>query len=431
MKIKKITFINIILIILVLLIPILSFASTSNIAINSPACILIDANSGKIIFEKDAKKRMYPASTTKIMTAILTLENCKLSDVATVSAYSVSKQSVPYGYVNAKLQPGEKLTIEQLLNVLLIPSANDAANVLAEHISGSIENFSILMNQKALELGCTDTHFVNPSGIHDEDHYSTAYDLSLIAKYAMKIETFREFVCKTSYTLPATDKYPSDDREFETTNELLRNEDNGETNYYYEFANGIKTGYTEYANNCLVASAKKDNNELICVVLGAEDTYSNKSYRAIDCTNLFNYAFENYNEKIFLKTDIIIKQIDFEITNHQKTENKTLNIIPERDLILKTTTNVDEISPTITINENISVPILKGSIVGKIEYNIDNETYNINLIAQNDILNSASIEYIFNILLVILLILVLCTIIGLRKKKNTRKQQDSFDYKNL
>lgn len=431
MKIKKIIFINIILIILVLLIPILSFASTSNIAINSPACILIDANSGKIIFEKDAKKRMYPASTTKIMTAILTLENCKLSDVATVSAYSVSKQSVPYGYVNAKLQPGEKLTIEQLLNVLLIPSANDAANVLAEHISGSIENFSILMNKKALELGCTDTHFVNPSGIHDEDHYSTAYDLSLIAKYAMKIETFREFVCKTSYTLPATDKYPSDDREFETTNELLQNEDNGETNYYYEFANGIKTGYTEYANNCLVASAKKDNNELICVVLGAEDTYSNKSYRAIDCTNLFNYAFENYNEKFFLKTDIIIKQIDFEITNHQKTENKTLNIIPERDLILKTTTNVDEISPTITINENISVPILKGSIVGKIEYNIDNETYNINLIAQNDILNSASIEYIFNILLVILLILVLCTIIGLRKKKNTRKQQDSFDYKNL
>lgn len=430
MRFKKILFITIIL---TLLIPLISFANNSSISTLSPACILIDSSSGKILYEKNAQKKMYPASTTKMMTAILVIENCNLSDLATVNESAVSKKAVPEGYSNAKLQAGENFTIEQLLNVLLIPSANDSANVLAEHISGSVNEFSNLMNKKALELGCKDTHFVNPSGIHNDNHYSTAYDLSLIARYAMQNEIFRKFVCKTSCSLPATDKYPSDNRKFDTTNELLKDKKNNTYNYYYEYANGIKTGYTEHANNCIVASAQKDDNEFICVILGADDTGSNQSKRAIDCTNLFNYAICNYNEKHFLSKDTIIKQIEFEIENSktQSSEKQILDIVPEKDLIFKTTVNPDEISPVVTINENLTAPIIKGTIVGKIEYDIDDEHYSINLIANNDVLDSSSVRYLFDILLIILLILILLSILHLKHQHNKNKLDYSIDYKKL
>ena len=167
----------------------------------------MEYSTGKILFEKNLNKMMYPASTTKLMTAILVLEKCQLTDVATVSNSAVD--SVPAGYSTAYLQKGEKLTIEQLLHVLLIPSANDAANVLAEHVGGSIANFANMMNSKAKEIGCENTNFKNPSGIHDENHYSTAYDLSLIAKHAMQFQTIKDIVQKTVYNIPKTDKYLS------------------------------------------------------------------------------------------------------------------------------------------------------------------------------------------------------------------------------
>lgn len=430
MRCKKIIYITIIL---TLLIPILSFANNGSINTLSPACILIDATSGKILYEKEAKKRMYPASTTKIMTAILAIENCKLSDTATVNESAVSKEAVPDGYSNAKLQAGEKFTIEQLLNVLLIPSANDAANVLAEHISGSVDEFSKLMNKKAIELGCTDTHFVNPSGIHNANHYSTAYDLSLIAKYCMQNETFREFVCKTSCSLPVTEKYSKDDRKFNTTNELLKDKKDSDYNYFYEYANGIKTGYTTVAKNCIIASAKKDDNEFICVILGADNENSTQSKRAIDCTTLFNYAISNYSKKTFISKDTVVKQIEFNMENSKdkNSEKQTLDIVPEDSLNIKTITNPDEVTPIITIDENLSEPIIKGTIVGKIEYIIDNEHYTLNLIANNDILSSSSVQYLFDILLILLLIFILLSLFKLKHKKHKRNSDYSIDYKHL
>ena len=152
----------------------------NDITTNSSSCLLMDAKTGKIIYAKNAYEKLYPASTTKLMTAILTLENCKLTDTAIVSHNAI--YSIPVGYSHASLKEDEELTIEQLLNVLLIPSANDAAIVLAEHISGSVEEFSKLMNEKAKSLGCLNTNFVNPNGIQNKNHYSTAYDLALIGK---------------------------------------------------------------------------------------------------------------------------------------------------------------------------------------------------------------------------------------------------------
>lgn len=249
----------------------------------SSACLLMEEITGKILYSKNANSIMYPASTTKIMTAILTLENCNLSDTAVVSHNAVF--SIPSGYSTASLVEGEVLTIEQLLNVLLIPSANDAAVVLAEHIAGSVEAFSDMMNSKAVELGCLNTHFVNPNGIHNENHYSTAYDLALIGKYAMQFPTFKEISSKTRYTLPITNAYSKEDRIFNTTNDLIKpNYSSSPTNYYYKYATGGKTGYTDPAGQCIVATATKDNVSLIAVTLhirGNIAFFGNRNHRKI------------------------------------------------------------------------------------------------------------------------------------------------------
>ena len=273
-----------------------------NLSIYSDAAILMDSKTGKILYEKNSNEKKYPASTTKILTAIIAIENCNLSD--TISASYNAIMSIPSGYSIAEIKENEVLTVEQLLNVFLIHSANEAGYILAEHISGSISNFADLMNQKALEIGCTDTHFTNPSGIQDENHYSTAHDMALIAQYCMKNETFRQIVCKTSYTLEPTDKTP-EERYFVTTNDLIKTS----SEYYYPYCIGIKTGYTSKAKNCLISASQKDGLELITVVLGAEFTENGKSARNTDTINLFNYGFENYKYQEILSKNSVIKNV--------------------------------------------------------------------------------------------------------------------------
>lgn len=212
---------------------------------------------------------------------------------------------------------------------MLIPSANDAANVLAEHVAGSISGFAELMNQKAEEIGCTNSHFTNPSGVHDEDHYTTAYDLALIAKYAMNFETFRKIVTTTSYTLPSTEAYPNTDRTFTLSNSLLNP---NYKDYYYEYATGIKTGYTNASKDCLVASAKKDDVEFIIVVLGAGYVDGVLREKYLDCKTLFNFAFDNYT------------------TYYQ-------NLQQEKEINLA---SLSESEPTISDDETINYTFLRG-----------------------------------------------------------------------
>lgn len=254
------------------------------------SCILIEKSTGRIAYEKNAEEKTYPASTTKILTAILAVENTNMSDVVTITGEMTSK--VPPSYTTAYLTPGEQITIEELLNCLLIPSANDAGFALAIHISGSVEEFANLMNQKAKEIGCQNSNFTNPSGIHNENHYSTAKDMSKIALYATRYPQLTNIMCKTSYTLHPNSNYP---RTFETTNTLIK--PNEPT--YYEYATGMKTGFTAPAGACIIASAKKDNMEFIAVVLNAPEGDANiTSYRDLDCKALFEYGFSNFNEII-------------------------------------------------------------------------------------------------------------------------------------
>ncbi|MDO5555964.1 MAG: D-alanyl-D-alanine carboxypeptidase family protein [Clostridia bacterium] len=285
----------------ILFVPFVNANESNTPNISSPSALLMDFSSGKILYEKNMNEKKYPASLTKVLTAIIVLENCELNDVATVSYDSV--MSLSSGYVTANLQIDENLTIEQLLYVLMVGSSNDAAIVLAEHVSGSVEAFAELMNEKAKEIGCTSTHFVNPNGVHNENHYSTAFDLGLIAQYAMKNETFRTLASTTSYKLPITNKYEREDRLFTTTNALLivNNNDRAD-NYYYKYATGVKTGFTTPAANCLIASANKDGLELITVVLGSGQTSEGLSQRYIDTKNLFDFGYNTYTLKQVIKS---------------------------------------------------------------------------------------------------------------------------------
>ncbi len=374
---KRIIKLFCILLIIFHIFAICNFSTATEIYTYSPVCLLMEASTGQILYEKDINSKMYPASTTKLMTAILVMENCNLSDIATVSATAVN--TVPYGYSSAYLQEGENLTIEQLLYVLLIPSANDAANVLAEHIAGSIENFANMMNTKSIELGCKNTNFKNPSGIHDENHYSTAYDLSIIARYAMHFQTIKDIASTTSCSLPKTNKYNGADRIFYNTNLLLSSND-----YYYKYATGLKTGYTNPAKDCIVATAKKNDLELIVIILGGDTTKDNLSQKYLDCKTLFDYGFDNYSIRNVKKSNSVIKQFN---VPGATSDTKNLDILVKDDIniFLNNNFNIENLTPEIELKENIIAPIKAGSVIGKISYTVNEITYSSCLIAGNDV----------------------------------------------
>ena len=299
----------------------------------SESAILIEAKTGKILFEKNIHDRKYPASTTKVLTAIIAIEKCDLSEKATASEAAIA--ALKDGYTKANIQVGETFTIEELLNVLILQSANEAASIIAEHISGSTKEFAKLMNDKAKEIGCIESNFVNPNGVHDENHYSSAYDLALIARYAMKNETFRKLVVLKECRLPNTEFWNEEqvlehgERIFKNTNQLL----NPESRYYYQYANGIKAGFTTPAKNCLIASSNKDGFEVISVVLHAESTEDNLSARYIDTINLFEYGYNNYN------IDDILR--DFDENEEIKTIESSAETINREDNIQVKSTKIE------------------------------------------------------------------------------------------
>lgn len=380
--------------------------------ISSPAALLMDLRSGKLLYEKNINKKMYPASLTKVMTAIIALEKCDLSDIATVSYDAV--MTLSSGYVTANLQIGEELTVEQLLYVLMVGSSNDAAIVLAEHISGSVEDFSKLMNEKAKELGCTSTNFVNPNGAHDENHYSTAHDLALIAKYAMQNETFRTLVSTTSYKLPTTNKYDKEDRLFTTTNALLIvNNNTRADNYYYKYATGVKTGFTTPAKNCLIASANKDGLELLTVVLGSGQDDQGLSERYVDTINLFKYGYDNYILREVVKSGGVIQTVN---VNNATRDTKKLDAVISNDVsvLVKMDDRNNALLPEVSLNENLKAPIKKGDVIGSVKYTVEGIDYTEDLLANNDVKKS---KVFINILIIIVIVIFIYLYLKSNKKK--------------
>lgn len=325
---------------------------TQEMKIYSESAVLIEEKTGKVLYDKNMNERKYPASTTKILTAIIAIEKCDLNETATASNYAVN--SLDSGYTKANIQVGETFTIEQLLNVMMVQSANEAATVIAEHISGSVSEFSKLMNQKAIEIGCKNSNFLNANGIHDENHYSTAYDMALIARYCMKNETFRKLANKMECSLPRTEFWQDEqveengERIFHNTNRLL----DPNHRYYYPYAIGIKTGFTTPAKNCLVSASNKDGFETIAVILHGETTEDGLSARYLDTINLFEYGYNNYKLEDILQEyhSVAISSIKEEkninyVENNSNIENKDIE-----DVISNENENkIDDIKPLIQI----------------------------------------------------------------------------------
>lgn len=247
----------------------------------SPNAIVMELSTGTILYEKESMEPHYPASITKILTTLVALENSKLDEIVTFTDDSINKtegSGIARDY-------GEKMTMEQCLYGVMLASANECAYAVAEHVGGTVDHFVEMMNQKAKELGCKNSQFVNPHGLHDENHYTSCYDMALIARAAYQNETFRIITGTARYTIPPTNKH-AQQTDLQNHNEMLYP---FKYNYVYEYCTGGKTGYTESANSTLVTFAEKDGMELVCVVMNTE-----APNQWTDSINLFEYCFDNF-----------------------------------------------------------------------------------------------------------------------------------------
>lgn len=408
MKNKKILIFNLIVLI-ILNFSFCVYGAEANLNLYSEAAIIMDSQTEQILYKKNIEKKMYPASTTKILTAIIAIEKCNLNDVITATNSAISQ--VPSGYSSAYITEDEQMTVKDLLTVFLVHSANEAGYILAEHCSGSTDSFADLMNQKAKDIGCKNSNFMNPSGIHNNNHYTTAYDLCLIAKYCMKNDTFRNIVAMPKCTIEPTNK--SLKRVYSNTNLLL----NSSSKYYTENCIGIKTGYTQEAGNCLVSCFSKDNIEIICVVLGAGNIGNSDASRFIDSKNLCNYTYSNFSRKNIVNKNDVIQSI--EITNATK-ETKNLNLIIDNDINALININDEIPVPTISLYDNISAPIEANAKLGTVTYNINGMEYKQNILAQTEVRQDLSLLKV-SIIVVVVIALILI-FISIKIKNNKRKK---------
>ena len=252
-----------------------------NVSIEAEGGIVIDASTGAILYGKNIHTPYYPASITKILTALIVLENCSLDEMVTFSHNAV--YNVEAGSTSAGLDEGDVLSVRDCLYAMLLKSANEAANALAEHTGGSIEGFADMMNAKAKELGCEDSHFANPSGLNNEDHYTSAYDMALIGRAALQNETFMKIDSTLYYDLPVTKRNPEGGRIYPGHKMLKKNMPE-----YYEGCIGGKTGYTSLAGNTLVTFAERNGTRLVSVILNGHQSH----YR--DTKALLDFGFENF-----------------------------------------------------------------------------------------------------------------------------------------
>lgn len=352
-------------------------------SVNSRSAVVIDRASHMVLFEKNAYSKVKMASTTKIMTATVVLENCKLDEIATVSAKAAGTGGSRIG-----LKTGDKISVNDLLYGLLLFSGNDTAVVLAEHVGGSIDGFADMMNKKAAELGLTNTCFKTPHGLDKEGHFTTAYELAILSDYALKNETFAKIVGTKSATI-YINRNP---KNIKNTNELLGN---------LEGVYGIKTGFTNGANRCLVTACKRDNLDVISVVLGADT----KKFRTSDSIKIIEYSFANYEpiniSEIIKEKFEAWKRVNMGSFNVYKPSVEsgeisiTLDDIKDDYIIPIEKSKKDQIECKINCETNLIPPMERGTILGGVEIYTGNELiYNKAILLDNNIYKKGFLEYI-------------------------------------
>lgn len=338
-----------------------------NVRLSAESSILIDNESGRVLFGKDPYRKMAMASTTKIMTALVALESGNLDEYVEITEESVGVEGS-----SIYLKLGEKLKLRDLIYGLMLRSGNDSAMAIAIHISGSTEKFGELMNKRAVALGAFNTNFVNPHGLYDDDHYTTAYDLALITREAFKHEEFYKISAAKSYT---------SDRE---QNSYFLNKN--KTLWDYEGGDGVKIGYTMKSGRCLVSSAKRDDTRLIAVSLKASNWF-NDNYRLMD------YGFNNYNKYVIFGEGQFIESVP--IKNGKQIDAQLITntgfSYPLKD------DEMDLIKLVLDIDENIEAPIAEGEILGELKVFFDGAlVYSTELISRNNIEKLSILDRLIN-----------------------------------
>lgn len=347
------------------------------LAPNSKSAILIEASTGKIIYEKEKDEKRSPASMTKIMTFLLTVEALENGQIKLTDKVLISKNASGMGGTQIFIEEGTYVTVEDLIKGLGIASANDAAVALAEYIGGTEDNFISMMNKRAKELGCKNTNFKNPHGLDEEEHYSSAYDMSLMAKELVK----HDYALQISSTYEEYINVSGENHWLVNTNKLVK---------FYKGIDGLKTGYTDKAKYCLTATMNKNNMRLISVVMGADT----KDNRTADTISMMEYGNNMYTSKTIYKKEDITGKINIKNSVNRKakyTLEEDINIITE-----KTRKEIDYTSEILL--DDVKAPLKKGDKVGTLKLNVDNNTLEYNLVVTEDIEKASFMQTYFNLL---------------------------------
>lgn len=442
--------ITVLLTVTLTVIPSVSAYTPTAFEIDAEGALLVNIDTEDILFSKNADKKLYPASLTKLMTALLLYENTEDldSEVITVSEEAI-KSLAGTDSSTGGLKIGEKLTARQMLYVLLLSSANDGANAIAEHVAGNVESFCDKMNEKAAALGMTGTHYANAHGLHDLNHYTTVNDMYKLTKAFLAVDVLKEICYTTRYTLAATNL--SKTRTYITTNLLLLN--NGEKctadkykgeAYYYKYANGVKTGYTDAAGRCLITTASKSGYNYMCILMKCPvyDSAGKKIRVEFgDTKALYEWAFGDFTYKTVIGTDEIIGEAPVNLA----WDTDYVSVIPTSELSAIVPKVADSSTVTTRIKwykESFDAPISKGEILGECELLYAGEVLGtVTLQASQNVERStfmyigstakkvasavfgSPVFYVFLILLILAVAAFIISIIILNSSKHKRKRK--------
>ena len=394
---KKYRFLSLLsagLLILSLICPVLALEDPQP---HARAALVVYGDTGEILYDFNAYELMYPASLTKIMTSLVVLDAVDAGEISmdTEAVASASALDLPWDASKVGLQVGEALTIEQLLYCDLLPSACDACNVLAEAVGGTMEAFVDRMNAKAAELGLENTHFANPHGYHDPNHYTTAYEIYVMARTAMENETFRTIVSTQSYTLPATNYYKNE-RTLRSTNMFL-DERNA---LYYSKAIGIKTGNTDEAGRCLASAAVDElGRTFYCVLLGSEFTTDENGktqyWSFIESQRLLEWAFENFHHTVLLdqNTEDVLREVAVSLSD----EADYVLVRPEGEIAATMPSDYDPKLAKLNYDlpDSVEAPVEAGQKLGTVTFSYQGVVYGtLDLVAMDSVERS---EYLSTI----------------------------------
>lgn len=445
MKLRRFLSVFLLFTLLTVLFPLTSAYAVEDPDIQAKAALLVDTATGAVLYQKNAHDHLPPASITKIMTVLLVLEDVERGHLKmdqSITASTAALAGLPSDGSNADpaIVAGETMTVEDLLYCTMVVSANEACNVLAEAVAGSVSDFVELMNQRAQQLGCVDTHFANTNGYTDPNHYTSAWDIYLITREAMKFDDFN-YIASATWKNIAPTNMCDHQRQLHTTNSLL--DGWRYSGYQYSAAQGIKTGTTEAAGHCLVADAAKNGRQLLSILLGAETgTDENGGQRIMSFTEtvrLFEWGFENFSTRTVLTSDKMIAEIPVALSK----ETNYVVVHPAYDAaaVLPKDVNADlsgdsldnDLTYTVDLPESVDAPITAGDALGSITVSYQGTDYvTVPLLAVSDVTASsflvgkAALKDFFSrtvvkVGLVLLIALIVGVVLLLKVTRNRRR----------